>query len=152
MKIILCAGDRKIDGFITHDIQGEQDIVCDIRDILKAHSPAKASSFEEIHFTHALEHFATKEVPDILDIVYALAAPGAKIYIEVPNFEWHAKLVLNEHRDRDAVYYAFGGQLDEYDFHKTAFTETILREELENAGFQDIEIKNNSSLEAWMKK
>lgn len=149
MKLILCAGDRKTPGFTTHDVQGEHDILCDLLDINKH---VEAESCEEVHFTHALEHFPAKETQKVLAIVYSLVFPGGKVYIEVPNFEWHAKLILEEHRDRDAVYYAFGGQLDKYDFHYTGFTEKILQEELEDAGFKDIRIQNSSSLCAWMNK
>lgn len=148
MKLMLCAGDRVLPGFITHDVQGKHDIVCDLMDIEKH---IKADSCEEVYFTHALEHFPTKEVPKVLDMVYRIARSGAPVTIEVPNFKWHAELVMSG-RDRDAVYYAFGGQLDQYDFHKTAFTEKILREELEDAGFTDINIIEASSLTAKFKK
>lgn len=146
MKLILCAGDRKIPGYLTHDIKGEHDFLCDLFDI-----PVDKESCEEIHFTHALEHFSRKQTESVLDLVYGLLRPGGRLYIEVPNFAWHAKLVL-EGRDRDAVYYAFGGQEDEWDFHKTGFTPSILKEELENAGFKNIEIQDGSSLCAWMNK
>jgi predicted SAM-dependent methyltransferase len=145
MKLILCAGERHVDGSVHHDVQGDQDILCDLFEIEKH---VKPGTVEELHFTHALEHFPTKDTPKVLDLLYGLLTPGGKVYIEVPNFAWHASL-LTEKRDRDAIYYAFGGQLDEYDFHKTGFTETILREELEDAGFTNIEIKNGSTLDAW---
>lgn len=142
MKLVLCAGERKVPGFKTHDIQGVQDYRCDLFDI---ETLVDRASCQEIHFTHALEHFPTKEVPKVLDLIYGLLEPKGKLYIEVPNFEWFVSL-LAEKRDRDAIYYCFGGQLDEYDFHKTGFTGNILREELEDAGFQNIEIQPGSTL------
>jgi predicted SAM-dependent methyltransferase len=148
MKLIVCAGDRKIPGFTTHDIQGEQDILCDLYDVAKHVGP---STVEELHFTHALEHFPTKETPKVLDLLYSLLKPGGKLYLEVPNFAWSASL-LDENRDRDAIYYAFGGQLDEYDFHKTGFTKKILQEELEDAGFTVTELKDDSTLCCWSEK
>lgn len=151
MKLVLCAGTRRVKGYMHHDVVALTgiDFVCDLRDI-GLHLANNLC--ERIEFTHALEHFPTKEIVDILKKVHGLLREGGELYIEVPNFEWHAKLVLNEGRDRDAVYYAFGGQVDEYDFHKTAFTVNILREDLEAAGFKDVVILNQSSLIATAKK
>lgn len=144
MKLVLCAGDRHIPGFTHHDIQGKQDILCDLFDI---QDKVPNASCEEIHFTHALEHFPASETQRILGIVMSLLTPRGKLYIEVPNFAWNVSL-LAEGRDRDAIYYAFGGQLDEYDLHKTGFTASILRDELVKAGFADIKVEDQSSLVA----
>ena len=78
-------------------------------------------------------------------MIRGLLAPNGELYLEVPNFEWHSKICL-EGRDKDAVWYAFGGQEDEWDFHKAGFTKNILYENLEQAGFKGIQIWNDSSL------
>lgn len=151
MKLSLCAGERIMEGFKHHDIKPlpSIDYVCDLMEIEKFVEPYTCS---EIHFTHALEHFPKAQTAEILGLVYRLLHPGGKLYIEVPNFAWHARLVLDG-RDRDAVYYAFGGQLDEWDFHKTAFTPKILAEELEQAGFVlKGPIRDDSSLCVWAAK
>ncbi len=145
-RILLCAGDRRIAGYKSHDVRPLDglDYVCDFYDIPKTID----EKFDEVQLTHALEHFPTKETQKVLGIMADLLESGGKIYLEVPNFAWHAQLV-SEGKDRDAVYYCFGGQLDEYDFHKTGFTEFILTEELEKAGFEKIQVQNASSLSAW---
>lgn len=151
MKLSLCAGSRIMEGFKHHDIKPlpNIDYACDLFDIEQHVRPGTVS---ELHFTHALEHFPKVQTPDILDLCYRLLHVGGRLYIEVPNFAWHARLVL-EGKDRDAVYYAFGGQLDEWDFHKTGFTPKILTEELEDAGFTLAEpITDDSSLSAWATK
>lgn len=146
MKLILCANDRQLPGYKHHDVQDLPgiDYVCDLYDIA---TMVPDGSCDEVQLTHALEHFPTKETPKVLDLLYKLLKPGGKLYIEVPNFAWHAQLLM-EGRERDAVYYAFGGQLNEWDFHKTGFTETILNEELTMAGFRNVEVQNASSLSA----
>lgn len=145
MKLILCAGDRQTNGYTHHDVKALPgiDIVCDLHDIGQY---VDNSTCERIEFTHALEHFPTKEIVPLLQMIRSLLIPTGELYIEVPNFEWHARLLLEEKRDRDAVYYAFGGQEDEWDFHKTAFTEAILKEDLEAAGFQNVQVFNQTSL------
>jgi predicted SAM-dependent methyltransferase len=149
-KLILCANERQIKGYKHHDIQPLPgiDYVCDLFDIQEQ---VKGEQFAEVHFTHALEHFPTKETQKVLALLRDLLVDGGLLYLEVPNFAWHAQILM-EGRERDAVYYAFGGQLNEWDFHKTGFTENILREELELAGFKDIKIQNSSSLTVRAKK
>lgn len=146
MKLILCAGTRHISGFNTHDVKqlGGIDFVCDLFDIGKH---VQDGSCEEIHFTHALEHFPQKDTQRVLGLIYKLLSTNGRVYIEVPNFSWHASLLL-EGKQREAVYYAYGGQLDEWDFHKTGFTYQILKEELEKAGFREITIQGADSLSA----
>lgn len=151
MKLVLCAGTRHVDGYMHHDVMAfpKTDFVCDLKDIGKH---IANGTCERIEFTHALEHFPTKEIVPMLKMIRGLLKEGGELYLEVPNFEWHARLLLEEGRDRDAVYYAFGGQEDEYDFHKTAFTVNILQEDLESAGFQNIVIHNQSSIIATAQK
>lgn len=151
MKLVLCAGTRHVKGYMHHDVVAYSniDFLCDLKDIGKHIAD---NVCERIEFTHALEHFPTKEIVPILKMVRGLLKEGGELYLEVPNFEWHAKLLLHEGRDRDAVYYAFGGQEDQYDFHKTAFTVGILTEDLTEAGFKDIQVSNQSSLIATAKK
>lgn len=149
-KLILCANERQLPGYKHHDVQALPgiDYVCDLYDIDKH---VKPESFSEVQLTHALEHFPTNETQKVLGLLKGLLCNGGKLYLEVPNFAWHAQLV-KEGRERDAVYYCFGGQLNEWDFHFTGFTPNILREELELAGFRNIRIEEASSLSCWCEK
>lgn len=150
MKLILCAGTRHIDGFKNHDVKPYDgtDYVCDFFDIV---NHVGLESCEEIHFTHALEHFPQKDTQKVLGLIFGLLKQNGRLYLEVPNFMWHAGLLL-EGKHRDAVYYAFGGQLDEWDFHKTGFTKEILEEELVKVGFREISVTDSSSLQSWATK
>lgn len=147
MKLILCAGERHIEGYKHHDVKAYPgtDYVCDLFDIAKLVGEGEC---EEIHFTHALEHFSKANVPRVLALIYSLLKIGGRLYIEVPNFAWHSNLCLVEGKDREAIYYAFGGQLDQWDFHKTGFTEKILEEDLRLAGFKNIDVSGYDSLKA----
>jgi len=151
MKLLLCANKRQKEGYKHHDVLPLEgiDYVCDLYDIPKT---IENETCEELEFTHALEHFPTKETQKVLGILKDLLKTNGQLYIEVPNFLWHAKLALAENRERDAIYYCFGGQLDQWDFHKTGFTPKILQEELEFAGFREIKIQDGSSISAWCVK
>ncbi len=151
MKLVVGAGERKVPGFIHHDVQPLDgiDIVCDFWD-LKKH--VKKESCEEIHMTHVLEHFPINDSVRVLSELEKLLQPGGKIYIEVPNFKWHAEEILRDPTKRQIIEYAFGGQLNQWDFHYNGFTAPILKEDLEWAGFKVLEIADNSSLECWAVK
>lgn len=144
MKLIISAGDRQTPGWTHHDVRplsGIQ-IVCDIMDLETKLPP---ESCEKIQFTHALEHFPSKEVPKVLSIIRSLLIPGGELYLEVPNFAWHAQLI-SEGKHEEAVYYSFGGQLDEYDFHKTGFTPELLTKRLGEAKFCQIQAVGGPSI------
>jgi len=151
MKLIIGAENRRIDGYTLHDVQDLPgiDIVCEFFDLPKH---VKKNSCEEIQMTHVLEHFPMKKVRDVLKILYDLLIPGGKVYIEVPNFSWHAFEMMKDPTNRQVVEYAFGGQRNEWDFHYNGFTPEILREDLIAAGFEVDMITPNSSIEVWCAK
>lgn len=119
--------------FILQDIDPHPGIslVCDIRDL---DTYVSMNSLSHCRLSHVLEHFGTKEVPTILTMLNKLIIPKGILEIHVPNFEWHMSL-LNEGLQEEAVTYAFGGQLDEWDYHRTAFTPLILTKRVEEAGY-----------------
>jgi len=99
-----------------------------------------------VRMCHVLEHFTINEGIKVIEDVYKLLEPKGEFIIFVPNFRWHAELV-NTGSDEMAVHYAFGGQKDEYDLHKTGFTPKILKKRLEENGFEVISITNDTSIE-----
>lgn len=149
MKLIVCAGTRLKEGWTSHDVQGDVDIQCDFWD-LPLH--VQKESVEEMEFTHALEHFPMKKTQDVLAMLRDLLVDGGKIYIEVPNFYWHAEEILMDPTNRQMVEYAFGGQLDAYDYHYNGFTPQILAEDLRKAGFDIESLQPNSSIECYARK
>lgn len=149
MKLILGAGSRLKAGWLTHDVQDLPgiDIVCDFWELPKH---VDAGSCEELEMTHMLEHFPMKDTHRALELVNSLLAPGGQLYIEVPNFAWQALEIVVDPTNRQVVEYAYGGQLNEWDFHYMGFTPEILQEDLENAGFVVDELRPNSSIECWV--
>ena len=143
-------GEFQEEGFILQDIQPHKNItlVCDILDLEKHIKPEQC---HHIRMSHVLEHFSTKQIPHILSMIYKLLEPGGFIEIHVPNFQWHADL-LQFNRDEEAILYCFGGQKDEFDFHKTAFSRKILESRLIEAGFTIIKIEEEHSLHVIAKK
>jgi hypothetical protein len=151
MQLIIGAGKRLKDGWTHHDVQDLPgiDIVCQFWDLPKH---VEAGSCSNIEMTHVLEHFPMAETHKVLSLVYDLLEPGGELYLEVPNFEWHAREIISNPLNRQIVEYAFGGQHNEWDFHYNGFTPQILVEDLAQANFDVKDIHPDSSIEAWAGK
>jgi predicted SAM-dependent methyltransferase len=126
-------GEQQPNGFVLNDIETHSniDIVCDIKNLGYVIPDGYCS---EVRASHILEHFTKDEGVGVIKMVWKLLEKGGQFTIFVPNFKWHAELMLTGN-DEMAVHYAFGGQLDEYDQHKTAFSPKILKKRLEENGF-----------------
>ena len=145
-KLVIGAENRRPPGYLYHDAQDLPgiDVVCELFDLPKH---VKRGSLTEIQMTHVLEHFPIKKVPEVLKILYSLLKSGGELYIEVPNFYWHAYEILQDPTNRQIVKYAYGGQRNEWDYHYNGFTPNILHEDLTAAGFKVISLAPNSSIE-----
>jgi predicted SAM-dependent methyltransferase len=127
-------GEVQPNGFVLNDVEKHPniDLVCDIKDLMQFVPEGYCS---EVRCSHILEHFGTQEVIGVVRIIHKLLEKDGRLTIFVPNFLWHVQLVL-EDKDKEAIHYAFGGQLDQYDYHKTAFTPKLLKNLLEENGFR----------------
>ncbi len=98
------------------------------------------ASVEEIYASHVLEHFPSCQVPKVLAEWARVLKPGGRLRVAVPDFELICKQLLDKPPDdRQLLYaYAFGGQTDEDDFHKSGFDSGSLRDLLRWAGLRRI--------------
>lgn len=120
------AGDVEIPGYIPVDRRfGSEAYPLDFPDEFA----------DEILASHVLEHFARVEIRPVLIEWRRVLKPGGVLEVATPDF--HKVVELAKVSDEwQAV--LFGGQMDENDFHKVAFTPGILENELRIAGFEDI--------------
>jgi len=138
-------GESSPEGYLKQDVDPNipgLDIVCDILDI---DLYVELESCDKVRASHVIEHFPTAEIPRLLRKLSKILKQGGELEIIVPNFKWHAQLVLSGEEEK-AVYYCFGGQLDEWDFHKTGFTPNILQKRVTEAGFTVTELRDESSI------
>lgn len=151
MRLVVGAGERRVEGFVHHDVQKLDgiDIACDFFNLPLKVKPGEC---EEIHITHVIEHFPMAQTKEVLRILFEMLEKDGRLYIEVPNFYWHSLGILSNPLNRQMVEYAFGGQLNEWDFHYNGFTPEILEEDLILAGFKVDELLPNSSIECWAHK
>ena len=97
------------------------------------------ASVDEIYASHVLEHFGRHEFLGVLKEWRRVMKPGARLYLAVPDIESSIGY-YHKTGDLKALYGQFwGGQRNEYDYHKIGFTFGTLSEYLREAGFTDPE-------------
>lgn len=128
------SGEKIIPGWINVDIQNKKaDIKADIKDL---HSHFNENYFDEIYACHVLEHFGRHEYKDVLKYFHAFLKPNGILKISVPDFHELIKYYF-EKGDLDEIRGTlFGGQRDEYDYHKWCHTYDSLKSDLEQIGFR----------------
>ncbi len=115
------------------------DIVGDFRDL----SRFADTSIVEIYASHVLEHLSySVEVVPALTACHRVLSPGGRLSVAVPNMETICRLMLHPESTPQIKYHLmrilFGGQADDWDYHKSGFTPELLAGFLGEAGFEDV--------------
>jgi len=98
--------------------------------------PFKDNSIHEIWTSHTLEHAPMAKVPVALKEWFRVLRLGGRCIVQVPNFDYVAKYWLTGGDRIWAEAMVFGNQAHEGEFHKCAFTASVLKADLEAAGFE----------------
>lgn len=144
IRLNLGAGGTRMAGYTNVDslFMRETDLLCELKNMRWF---VRDTSVTHIYAAHVLEHFTVPEVRRLLALAYKLLSTNGEIRISVPDFEKIAALYTanrEEFRKKDSLSWlgvVYGGQTDSYDFHKTGYTPTWLRQLLTEAGFKEIE-------------
>lgn len=81
------------------------------------------NSIHSVRASHCLEHFGHRERMAVLAEWVRVLKPGGKIQIAVPDMAVMYQAFANKQADWPLEGYMYGGQVDENDFHKSAYTE-----------------------------
>lgn len=137
MKLHLACGKLRLPGFINIDIDSD---VADLKADIKKLPNFGESTVDEIYISHCLEHFERKEVLDVLLEYKRLLKVNGILRIAVPDLKNVANLILSEEGQHLVTGLLYGGQKNQYDFHKIGYTFGTLYNILECMGFEDIKI------------
>ena len=125
MKLNIGAGDTVVDGFKPIDRKlGSEAYPLDYAD----------GSVEEIRASHILEHFPQGDTVSVLREWGRVLQSGGVLRVAVPDLD----KCITDRKNQNWHRYLMGGQTDENDFHKSLFTESMLRDAMMQAGFTDI--------------
>lgn len=136
MKYHLGCGNKRLENFINIDTQAS-DAVDVIDDISSLQSVADCSA-EVIYACHCLEHFGRNEVKDVLVCWFEKLAFGGTLRLAVPDFNAVVQRYLQNKNMKELYGLLYGGQRNEYDYHKFTFTFESLKEMLEEIGFKNV--------------
>lgn len=150
-KLHLGCGKAILPGFINADIlPGEGiDLIVDLNNLGALRLQDWYGKVEFVYLSHVLEHFPTVQIPSMIKELFGLLRDGGRIRIAVPDLDKICRLYVRNidwfnppHNPWLGLIY--GGQTDEYDFHKTGYNLSYLSWLLHEAGFKDvIEVKGD---------
>jgi predicted SAM-dependent methyltransferase len=115
------------------------DLVGDVRDL----SAFADDSVAEVYASHVLEHVGQAEFLQTLKGIHRILAPGARLYISVPDMDILCRDFVDPKFDRAQRYHLmrilFGGQSDPFDFHQIGLNLDFMADFLQQAGFYSVE-------------
>jgi len=128
IKLNLGSGSQPLPGFINLDIDDNNPVFP---------LPYENNSINEIRASHILEHFGIQDSVAVLAEWTRVLKPHGKLKIAVPDFDLLASALYSN--DRILIErMIFGGQTDEYDYHKSLWTYEKLHNILSCLGYTDI--------------
>ncbi len=138
----------------------EPDIVCSVI----AMNPVPDGSIDAVWCSHNLEHLYRHDVPVALSEFYRVLRPGGILFLTLPDLQRVAALVMNDKLESQA-YMSPSGPITPLDMifghtaslmrgnldmaHRSGFTSTMLRKLLDEAGFEQIQIRNGEVFDLW---
>lgn len=141
MKIQCGCGQRKIFGFLNIDIDPavNPDIVDDIRTLSKIDN----NSVDYIFSSHNLEHCGRHEYKQVLTRWFEVLRPGGLLRVAVPDLEAVFRYYLETGDSLSMLLgFLYGGQRNNYDYHKCGFDFNLLSNKLIEVGFINVKRYN----------
>lgn len=139
-RLELGSGDRPTERFVHLDCRPDApgvDIVGDATDL------SALGFYGEIRACHLLEHISHRDTVRVLRHWREHLWPVAGVlHLEVPNLTGHINRWLKDRDDAQLVWFVFGEQDHEHNFHRTMFTEGSLRMALLDAGYTHIQVRD----------
>ena len=135
MRRLNIGGTEKKDGWEILNIKEPADHVCDAGKL-----DFEDNTFEIVYASHILEHFPIANVQDVLKEWVRVAKD--EFYISVPDLSVLSRMLVREDFSQahpHILRVIYGGQTNEYDFHKSGFTRRILERLLTDVGLKNIE-------------
>ena len=136
MKLNLGAGESKIEGYISIDVEGscKPDVICDFT---KDSLPYGDGLIEEVLLFHTIEHIQKRLHKSIFKEVWRVLKPGGRFVLSYPEFKEIAQRWLTNHKGNKEFWEAtiYGRQLFPSDFHVCAMDSVAVRMALIESGF-----------------
>jgi predicted SAM-dependent methyltransferase len=99
------------------DPASNPDILHDIREPLQTNK-----RFDVVYMSHVLEHIERHKLRTVIENCKTLLNPAGQLWVYVPCLEWACEEVLKGNETIVIQGSLYGGQKDEWDTHKAAYT------------------------------
>lgn len=136
-KLHLGCGKKVIPGWVNIDALSHAPGVC--IDDVSTLVTIEDMTADEIYACHVLEHFGRNSTVDVLKTWFQKLRPGGTIRISVPDI----RAVFEKYQQGTPIAVLtgllYGGQRNEYDYHKVGFDFLSLSAALNSAGFADVQ-------------
>lgn len=157
MKLELGSGDRPYrtdDPDWQHNDTRELQHIEFVGDAFDPIAWIEEASCSHLRATHLLEHFSHRDTVEVLENWLETLEPGGELYVEVPNVKGHIQAwwgsAMSATIDASVMIMLYGEQDHDGNFHKAGFTEKLLKQRLEDAGFEDVKVQDiGMVLNAW---
>ena len=137
IRLHLCCGDKKLNGFLGVDIRQEvnPDIVASVDNLIGIED----GSVDEIYFCHGLEHISHADVNLCLSELYRILKQGGTLRLALPDFDSMARLYVAGYVRIEHILLAIHGTQDyPENTHYSSWDFTFLSSTLERWGFSQI--------------
>lgn len=106
-----------------------------IHDLLEPLPEEHHGAYDVVVASHVLEHIERDGVLVAVKNISKAVRMGGELWVMVPSLEWAADEIRRGRSGKHVQLSVFGGQWSPYDFHKSGFTLSNLRQLVEMAGF-----------------
>ena len=134
MKLHLGCGNVYIQDWVNVDIANEK---ADREEDATVLQTIDDNSCDIIYACHVLEHIGRKECIPALELWKQKLKVGGTLRLSVPDISKIVEVYDGTNLDI-FLGLLYGGQIDEYDYHKVGFDEPLLRSVLRQVGFKDV--------------
>ncbi len=139
VKLHLGCGDIYLEGYVNVDMHESAKIKIDLKHDLGSPLPYPDNSVDLIQAYHLFEHLKFSSIEAIIKDWYRVMKSGARIIMEMPDFDETLKYVLANPNDNAAIASIYGSQEHEGQYHHWGWNKTRLKLLLEGVGFKDIQ-------------
>jgi hypothetical protein len=113
------------------DPESKPNVVWDIREPIEP-----GLSFDVVYMSHVLEHMERGKLKTVMTNCNTLLKPDGELWVFVPCLEWACEEVLKGNESIVIQGALYGGQKDEWDTHKVAFSLNALASLVTAFGFE----------------
>jgi len=129
------------------NMDGNEEVHPDIlHNILTPMPKELKGQFDFAYMSHVLEHVPWRDSVSVAMEVASLVKDGGYMMVNVPSMEWACKEILRGNYDMSVMMTIYGGQDDEWLFHKCGFTKPALEVLAKRIGMKIYSLKESQVL------